>query len=106
MGKLKEQIMDLEVAGEIFGDFNDKFIIASDVENLKEGEIVTLVNSNCEFEFDNVMGVFNDNLYYYYIVDLELLEMNLDNYKRSKSNNGGCYGFATCRVLKVHEKTY
>lgn len=98
MSKMKDLI-------DIFGTFTNR-VIASDVENLKEGEIITLVNSNCEFEYDSVLGCFNNNLYYYYIVDLEPVDVDLSNYKLEKSNNGGAYGFCTCRVAKVHKKTY
>lgn len=91
---------------EIFGDFTDKFIISSDVDHLNIGDEITLVNANCEFEFDNIKCCFENNLLYYYIVDLELLEADYSEYRIDKSNNGGCYAFATCKVTKVYEKTY
>ena len=87
MGRVKEQLLDLEMAGEIFGDLTG-YILSTDEDELNVGDKVTLVNSNCEFEFDNVRGCFENNLYYYFIVDLELLEADYSNYKRSKSNNG------------------
>ena len=96
----------LKEAIEVFGDFREKFIICSDMPILNPGDEVTLVNSNCGFEFDNITGTFNKDLYYYYIVDLELLETDYSNYEVNKSTNGGAYAYATCKVMKVHEKTY
>jgi len=43
---------------------------------------------------------------YAFIVDLELLNVDLSNYEPSKSNNGGCYAFAECRVKKILERGY
>ena len=97
---------DLKEAIEVFGDFRNKFIITSDMPILNKGDEVTLVNQNCEFEFDNITGTFNKNLYYYYIVDLELIETDYTDYEVNKSTNGGAYAYATCKVMKVHEKTY
>ena len=96
----------LKEAIEVFGDFREKFIICSDMPILNPGDEVTLVNSNCGFEFDNITCTFNKDLYYYYIVDLELLETDYSNYEVNKSTNGGAYAYATCKVMKVHEKTY
>lgn len=90
---------------EYFGEL-DGYILSTDAEDVKEGDIVTLVNSNCEFEFDNYYGCFEKNILYYYIVDLELVETDLTNFIVEKSNNGGNYGFAKCKVLKVYEKNY
>ena len=105
MGKMKELQMDLEYAVEVFGDLNH-YQLATDEEMLEVGDEVTITNANCEFEFDNVKGCFEDNLYYYFIADLELVDTDYSNYDVNKSNNGGAYAFATCRVKKIHQKTY
>ena len=97
---------DLETAIDVFGDFRNKFIISSDMPTLNVGDEVTLVNSNCGFEFDNITGTFNKDLYYYYIVDLELISTDYSEYEPNKSTNGGKYAYATCKVGKVHEKSY
>ena len=98
--------VDIEKAIEVFGDFRTKFVLESDMPILNKGDEVTLVNQNCKFEFDSITGTFNKNLYYYYIVDLELIETDYSEYDPLKSNNGGCYAYATCKVVKVHEKSY
>ena len=96
---------ELEKAEEIFGNFND-MNIATDEEFIKKGDYITLVNKNCEFEFDSVRGVFEDNLLYFFNVRLELLEVDYSNFEPDKSNNGGKYAFAECRVVKVYKRTY
>ena len=83
-----------------------KYVLTTDEEEVNVGDTVTLVNSNCEFEFDNVTGNFANNLLYYFIVDLKILESDLSDYEVSKSNNGGKYAFAEAEVLKVHLKDY
>lgn len=106
MGKVKDRLLDLQQAIEVFGDFRKRFTIATDEDILTTGEYVCLVNSNCEMEFDNVRGVFENNLLYYFIVDLELQDADYSQYVPEKSNNGGAYAFMTAKVLKVHRKSY
>ena len=89
----------------VFGDLSRKTIWTDD-PILMTDEIVTIVNSNCEFEFDCVDGAFKQDLLYAFIVDLELLNADLSNYEPAKSNNGGAYAFAECKVKKVIEKSY
>lgn len=89
----------------VFGDLNHK-IVWTDDTTLLEDEIITITNSNCEFEFDCVDGAFKQDLLYAFIVDLELLNADLSNYEPAKSNNGGAYAFAECKVKKVIEKSY
>lgn len=106
MCKVKDGLLkDLELFTRYFGCLQ-KYIIATDEETVNVGDTVTLVNSNCEFDFDNVTGRFENNPLYYFIVDLELLDLDLSDFDVSKSNTGGCYGYAECRVKKVYEKSY
>lgn len=105
MGRVKEQLLDMELINEVFGSMH-KYIISTDKDDLNVGDYVCLVNSNCEFEFDNVAGCFEDNLLHYFICDLEPRDLDLSNYDRSKSNNGGAYAYLTCKVKKVYNKTY
>ena len=106
MARMKDRLMDIEQAIEVFGDFQHKFIISTDEENVNVNDTVTLVNNNCEFSFDNIRAVFENNLFYYYIVDLEFISADYSNYDPSKSNNAGCYAFGEFKVLKVYERTY
>ena len=96
---------DLRLANDIFGGLNRR-VISTDAESIKVGDEITLVNANCEFEFDNYFGVFANDLYFYYIVDLELISTDYSDFVPDKSNNGGKYAYATCKVVKVYEKTY
>ena len=89
---------------DIFGELNNYECWTDDVINV--GDIVTITNFNCEFEYDNKYGTFANDLQYCYVCDLELLNEDLSSYEVDKSNNGGAYAYAKCRVLKVHEKTY
>lgn len=90
---------------EIFGDLSRK-IVWTDSSELKKGDIITIVNNNCEFEFDVVKNRFEENLLYAYIVNLNLLNTDLKEYEPSKSNNGGAYAFAECKIKKVIERSY
>ena len=90
---------------DVFGE-TTKYILSTDAESIRKGDEVTLVNSNCEFEFDNYFGVFNNNLYFKYIVDLEVINTDYSEFVPEKSNNGGAYAYATCKVVKVYEKSY
>ena len=91
---------------ELFGDLK-QYEVWSDTEDLKPEDTVMLVNSNCEFIYDNITGTFeNHDLMYCYICELEIINTDLSGYEPSKSNNGGAYAFAECRVVKVLEKTY
>ena len=87
----------------IFGDLSRKTIWTDD-PILMTDEIITITNSNCEFEFDAVKGAFVNDLMYAYIVELELLETDLSTYVPEKSNNGGYYAFAECKVKKIIER--
>ena len=93
------------MATDIFGNLK-KTVISTDAENIRAGDEITLVNNNCEFEFDNVFGVFSNDLYFKYIVDLELISTDYSEFVPDKSNNGGCYAYCTCKVVKVYEKSY
>ena len=90
---------------DIFGDLSRR-LIWTDNPALTTGEVVSIVNSNCELEFDACKGAFEQDLMYAYIVDLELVETYMREYVPAKSNNGGCYAYADCRVKKIHEKGY
>ena len=96
---------ELRMVEDVFGNLQD-YNLATDEEIVKTGDFVTLVNNNCEFEFDNVRAVFEDNLLYIFNVKLELLEVDYSNFEPDKSNNGGKYAFATCRVVEVYERSY
>lgn len=89
----------------VFGDLSRKTIWTDDPVIMTD-EIVTIVNSNCEFEFDAVKGAFVNDLMYAFIVELELLETDLSEYVPEKSNNGGKYAFAECKVKKIIERGY
>lgn len=92
---------------QIFGDMTD-YILATDVDpqSVTVGQECYIVNNNCEFEYDNITGNFQKDLMYYIICDLEFVESDLSEYEPSKSNNGGAYAFATCRIKKIKDINY
>lgn len=96
---------DLSIFGRVHGNRIYGYHVWTD-EEVKEGDTVTIVNSNCEFEYDNAVGRFENNLLYCFICDLEIIDVDLTDYIPDKSNNGGAYAFADCKVLKVYEKSY
>ena len=93
------------MAEDVFGNLKG-YHITTDAETVRVGDTVTLVNNNCEFEFDNIFGVFNTDLYFVYIADLELVGVDYSEFVPDKSNNDGCYAYATAKVVKVYEKSY
>lgn len=94
---------DLTVFGEIKNDNHLYGYHLWTNEYIKVGEEVTIVNENCEFDFDSATGTFEQTKYKH-IVDLEIITADFSSYDNSKSNNGGSYAFADCRILKIHEK--
>lgn len=108
MSKKKFSKSDLRMAHDIFGNF-DEFPAWTD-ETIKAGDFICLVNSNCEFEFDNRTGSFTgknfNSLMRCFVCKLELTDVDYSKFVPEKSNNGGCYAFATAKVLKVIEETY
>lgn len=105
MGVLFVKVKDNMNLENIFGDLHRK-IIWSDDSMLMSGDEVKITNSNCEFEYDAIRRRFNQNLMYAYIVDLEVVNVDLKNYIPEKSNNGGKYAFAECKVKKIIERGY
>lgn len=97
----------LKCEEQIFGSMKD-YVLATDIDpkTIKAGDEVNLVNFNCEFEYDNITGNFQKDLMYYIICDLEFIESDLSQYKVEKSNNGGCYAFATAMITKIKEIGY
>lgn len=90
----------------IFGDLNEKTVWSNN-SILMTDDIITITNSNCEFPFDCMTGKFLDEpAYFGFIVELELIETDLSGYIPEKSNNGGAYAFAKCRVKKIIEEGY
>ena len=92
---------------QIFGSM-DGYILATDADpqTVKVGQECYIVNRNCEFEYDNITGDFQKDLMYYIICDLEFVESDLSEYEPSKSNNGGAYAFATCKIKKIKDINY
>ncbi|WP_405286405.1 hypothetical protein [Methanobrevibacter sp.] len=93
---------------EIFGNLKE-YKVWSDESDLKENDTVMLVNSNCEFQYDNIKGCFekhSKDLMYCYVCELELIETDLSDYVPERSTNGGAYAFAECKVVKIIEKSY
>ena len=95
---------ELRMAGDVFGNLEHYHCWTDD--KITVSDEVTLVNSNCEFEYDNKLAKFEPNLMKCYICKLELLETDYTDFVPDKSNNGDAYAFATCKVVKVLEETY
>ena len=93
---------------DIFGNLNEYYCWTD--STITAGDVVTITNSNCEFEFDNATASFGghgtNELMKCYICKLDIIEADYSNYVPEKSNNGGCYAFAECRVVEVLKLTY
>lgn len=91
---------------EIFGDV-DNFIIRTNYPNeIQKGENIIITNSNCEFEWDCITGCFDEDIHYAYIVDLEIVDVDLRDYVPEKSNNGGAYAYADAIIHEIKESGY
>ena len=90
----------------IFGDLSEKIVWSND-SILMTDDIITITNNNCEFDFDSISGEFlTEPAYFCFKVELEILKVDTSNYVPEKSNNGGCYAFAQCKVVKILEEGY
>lgn len=69
-------------------------------DEINVGDEIVLVNSNCEFDFNCITGSF-ETTEASWVVDVEIVKQDLSNYIPEKSNNGGCYAFATAIVKEV-----
>lgn len=99
--KVKE-VLNLE---NIFGDLTHR-IIWSTNPFLKKFDKVRITNTNCELTYDSIEQRFDEDAHFAYIVELDLLEVDLSEYEPAKSNNGGCYAFADCTVIDIIEEGY
>ena len=97
MGKVKTNY-NLE---NIFGDLNNFIIKTNFPDEIRKGANIVIVNPSIDDDFDVVEGVFQDTLYAF-IVDVEILDVNLSEYK--PDNTGVAY--ADVKILKVKERGY
>lgn len=83
-----------------------KQIIATDKDDVKTGDSAIILDTDLKIEFDNILGRFERNLYYYYIVDLEYITD--DKLEYSNGDNGSPIVFKTkiYKITKIWEKTY
>ena len=102
MGKVKEYYSHEN----IFGDLDNYVIRTNYPEEIVEGKRISIVNPNCEFEFDSITHVFDKNIYYAFIVELKLLNVNVNGYVPDKSDNGGHYAFADAEIIEIKERGY
>ena len=85
-----------------FDLFKDgKYVIESNREKLHRGDVVYLVNRNCEFPFDSSTGSFERKCRYRYEANIVITNEDLTEYKVEKSNNGGAYGFAKGVIVEI-----
>ncbi|WP_458454405.1 hypothetical protein [Methanobrevibacter sp.] len=91
---------DLRMAQDVFGDLN-RYCLQTNANEVNVGDTVTLINSNCEFEFDNITGCFSNDCDVEVICELELVDVDYSDFVPDKSNNGGCYAFADATIKKI-----
>lgn len=90
----------------IFGDLNRR-LVWSNNSMLMPDDTITILNSNCDLHFDCLNGEFlKEPPFFAFVVELDLLEIDLSGYVPAKSNNGGGYAFAKCKVKKIIEEGY
>lgn len=89
----------------IFGDLSNFVIKTNFNDYVKVGQIVSIVNSNCEWDYDCITNTFEPTMYAF-IVDLDLIEVDLSDYAPSLSNNGGRYAYAEAIIKEIKEEGY
>lgn len=101
MSKVKEAF-NLEG---IFGDLSN-FVIRTNLSDaIRVGRKIKITNPNCEWEYDCVAECFTPTMYAY-IVDLDLIDVDLSDYAPNLSNNGGRYAYAIAVIKEIKEKGY
>ena len=89
----------------IFGDISNFVIRTNFKKDIKVGSVISIVNPNCEWEYDCVLSSFEPTMYAY-IVDLDIIETDLSDYAPKLSNNGGCYAYAKAVINEIKEESY
>lgn len=81
--------------------FNDGIytVESNKAEEIKTGDLIYLTTS--DFEWDCVYGCFINNLRGSIDVRVEILNEDLSEYVPGKHSDGGCYAYATARVVEV-----
>ena len=87
-----------EKQDKVFSD-GEYTVYSEKADEIKAGDIIYLTTS--EFMYDCVYGVFMKGIRRSVRVKVEILNEDLSEYVPGKSNNGGCYGYASAKVIKV-----
>lgn len=84
--------------GEVFED-GTYTVYSEKIDEIKPGDIIYLTTS--EFEYDCVYGCFMNGIRGSADVEVEIVNEDLSEYDSRKCRNGGSYGFAAAKVLKI-----
>lgn len=76
-------------------------VYSEKIDTIKPGDTIYLTTS--EFMYDCVYAVFMNGIKKSARVEVEILMEDLSEYIPEKSCNGGAYGFASAKVLKILE---
>lgn len=81
--------------------FNDGVytVYSEKIDQLKPGDIIYLTSS--ELDYDCIYGCFINNLRKHRDVEVEIIYEDLSEYEPEKSRNGGCYAYASAKVLEI-----
>ncbi len=83
---------------EVFQD--GRYTVYSEkIDTIQPGDIIYLTTS--ELSYDCVYAVFMKGIRKSADVEVEILMEDLSEYVPEKSHNGGCYGFASAKVVNV-----
>ena len=79
---------------------NGEYIVYSEKANdIKPGDIIYLTTS--KFMYDCVCGVFMRDIRKSAKVKVEIMNEDLSEYVPGKHTDGGCYAYATAKVIEV-----
>lgn len=81
--------------------FNDGVytVYSEKIDQLKKGDTIYLTTS--DLEYDCIYGCFMTNLRKHKKVEVEIIYEDLSEYVPEKSRTGGCYAYASAKVIDI-----
>ena len=95
----KNDKRDKELIESLFNKVTYNGLVKIKAEEIKTGDLIYLTTS--DFEWDCGYGCFINNLRGSIDVRVEILNEDLSEYVPGKHSDGGCYAYATARVVEV-----
>lgn len=93
---------------ELFGNLNEYPCWTDD--NIKIGDTISIINKDCEFEYDTKRGSFTgerfNTLMKCFICKLTIIDVDYSKVFPENLNDNGHYTLALCKVIDILEESY